>query len=90
MVWRGHYCNIVQVAATQICSVLSPCKIVEVGILIRHYKGDYEHVKDHCKLIDEVLVGDNFPSLCCVQLQSNIPLDYFPNLQSRKLLKVYQ
>ena len=87
--WCSDHTDFFQVVATQLCSIRSPCKLAEVGFSISPV-GGYGQVKDHCKLIDEVLAGDNFPSLCCVQLRPNIPLDYFPNLQSRKLLKVYQ
>ena len=87
MMWYGNYCNIFQIAATQFCSIPAPCKIVEVGFIVEDY-GGFEPVKKHCKLIDEVLTGDNFPSLCCVQLYKDSPSDYFPILQSRGLLEV--
>ena len=87
--WYSDYSDFFQVVAMQLCSIRSPCKLAEVGFSISPL-GGYGRMKDHCKLIDEVLVGDNFPLLCYVQLQPTIPLDYFTNLQSRKLLKVYQ
>ena len=87
--WYSDYSDFSQVVAKQLYPIRSPCKLAEVGFSIGPV-GGYGRVKDHCKLIDEVLAGDNFPSLCCVQLQPTIPLDYFTNLQSRKLLKVYQ
>ena len=51
---------------------------------------DYAESRDYCKMIDEALTSDNFPSLRSVQLHKNIPFDYFPTLQSRKLLSVYE
>ena len=81
--------EIFQIAATQFCSFHTPCKLVEVIFLVYDPDG-YEGSKDHCKVIDEALSSDNFPSLRSVQLYEKIPFDYFPNLQSRKLLAVHQ
>ena len=47
----------------------------------------YEKVDHHCKLIDEVLTGDNLPFLQRVKLPKDIPFDYFPILQSEGLLE---
>ena len=52
--------------------------------------GSYEGGEDHCRLIDEALTSDSFPSLRLVQLYERIPLDYFPILRSRNLLEVYR
>ena len=71
----------------QFCSVHTPCKLVEVIFDVYDSDG-YEELKDHCKAIDEALSSDNFPSLRSVQLHRKIPFDYFPALQSRKLLSV--
>ena len=73
----------------QLCSVHTPCKLVEV-IFDVYDSGGYEESKDHCKAIDEALSSDNFPSLRSVKLNNEIPFDYFPTLQSRNLLSVYR
>ena len=87
MMWYGNYCNIFRIAATQLCSIPAPCKIAEVGFIVQSYEG-FEPVKDHCKLIDELLTGDNFPSLRHVQVYKESPIAYFPILQSRGLLEI--
>ena len=83
--WCGSS-RIFQIAAMQFCSFRTPCKLVEI-ILDFDHDGD-EGTKDHCKAIDEALSSDNFPSLRSVQLDESIPFDYFPILQSRKLLSI--
>ena len=84
--WYGIHPRIFQIAATQICSIHTPCKLVEVILSIACDPDGYEGSKDHCKVIDEALTSDNFPSLCSVQLSELDLFDYFPTLQSRKLL----
>ena len=59
--------------------------VVELHILT---DGGYEGARDHCRVIDEVLTGNNFPSLQRVELYEKIPFDYFPILRSRNLLRV--
>ena len=87
MEWWCGYSGIFQIAATQVCSIHTPCKLEEVILDVSVYDSDgYEGSKDHCKVIDEALSSDNFPSLRSVQLCRKIPSDYFPILQSRKLL----
>ena len=89
--WQGTYFRIFQIAATQIYSIHTPCKLEEVILDVSVHDSDgYEGSKDHCKVIDEALSSDNFPSLHSVQLYKDIPFDYFPTLQSRKLLSVYE
>ena len=89
MEWWCGYSGIFQIAATQICSIHTPCKLEEVILDVSVYDSDgYEGSKDHCKVIDEALSSDNFPSLRSVQLDDEIPFDYFPTLQSRKPLSV--
>ena len=84
--WECAYSRIFQIVATQFCSIRTPCKLVQVILCLYH--DGYEGIKDHCKAIDEALSSDNFPSLRSVQLHGKIPFDYFPALQSRKLLSV--
>ena len=79
--------EIFQIAATQFCSIRTPCKLIE--IILNFYQDEYQGSKDHCKAIDEALTSDNFPSLLSVQLYKKVPFDYFPTLQSRRLLSVY-
>ena len=79
-----------QIVATQLCSIREPCKIEDLIFKDTSYikEKDYEESRDYCKMIDEVLTSDNFPSLRSVRLYEEIPFDYFPTLQSRKLLSV--
>ena len=79
--------EIFQIAATQFYSFRTPCKLVEITLDSYHDRN--EETKGHYKVIDEALSSDNFPSLRSVQLNCKIPFDYFPTLQSRKLLRVY-
>ena len=83
-------CSGFQIAAAQIGLVREHCKTIEEVYLeiYAHYddKG-YEQQKDYCTIIDKALAGDNFPSLRLVILKKEIPLDYFPILQSRNILK---
>lgn len=83
----GTYFRIFQIAATQFSSFYTPCKLVEVVFNI-YYGVNYGGSKGYCQVIDEALSSDNFPSLRSVQLYGKIPFDYFPALQSRKLLSV--
>ena len=82
-----NHITVLYIAATQLSSIDSPCKVEEVKFAIWDEEGGYEQVKDHCKIIDEVLTGDNFPSLRRVQLFRMIPFECFPILQSRGLLE---
>ena len=75
---------ILQIAATQLCSAVSSCGIEEVHLNIK--TTDYEPFKDCCKRIDETLTSDKFLSLRSVRLFKDIPGEYFPTLQSRRLL----
>ena len=75
-----------QIAAAQISSVREPCKTIE-EVKFTIYEPD-EQEEDYCSIIDKALAGDNFPSLRLVILLDDIPLDWFPILQSRNLLKV--
>ena len=61
--------------------------VVELHIIS---DGSYEGGMDHCRLIDEALTSDLFPSLRLVQLYEKVPFEYFPTLQSRNLLEVYR
>ena len=84
------YCSSFQIAAAQINSVREPCKTIE-EVRLRIWKSNdewNEQEKDYCTIIDKALAGDNFPSLRLVKLIRFIPLDWFPILQSRNLLKV--
>ena len=74
----------------QFCSIHTPCKLVEIILDFDDDDDDDddEEIKDHFKAIDEALSSDNFSSLRSVQLNNKIPFDYFPALQSRKLLSV--
>ena len=81
-----HNAPIFHAAATQLSSVLSPCKIAELDLLVDLPDYEPEPAKEYCKLIDEALTSDNFPSLRHVPLFCRIPFDYFPILQSRNLL----
>ena len=83
--WKGNYSNIFHIAGIQLSSILSPCKITEISLIAQ--EEGYEKVDHHCKLIDEVLTGDNFPFPQRVQLLKDIPFDYFPTLQSEGLLE---
>ena len=83
---RYNHFHLFHLVATQLCSISSPCQIIVVRLSPASWERS-EHAKDHCKLIDEVLTGDNFPSLRHVQLYEKIPFDYFPILHSRGLLE---
>ena len=76
-----------EVAATQLSLIHSPCQIAEVHLDISCLN---EEVQDHCTAIDEALATDNFPSLRRVLLHYNTPYDYFPSLQSRGILEVFE
>ena len=79
---------IFQVAATQLGSISSPCKPVEeVMFRAESLKSGRAAQSKDCKLIDEALAGDNFPSLRRVRLYKDIPFDWFPILQSRGILE---
>ena len=88
--WCGHS-SVFQIASTQLCSIREPCKIEDIILVVSLTieAKDYEKSRNYCKRIDEALTSDNFPSLRSVQLFREIPFDYFPTLQSRKLLRVY-
>ena len=86
--WQCSYSRIFQIAATQFCAFRTPCKLVEIILDFDDDDDDDEEIKDHYKAIDEALSSDNFSSLRSVQLNNKIPFDYFPALQSRKLLSV--
>lgn len=83
--WEYSYSRVFHLAAAQLSSISSPCQIIEVTFHPVSMTG-YEKAEDHCKIIDEVLTSDNFPSLRRVLLLEQISFDYFPLLQSRKLL----
>ena len=74
------------IAAKQLCSLTSPCKITEIRFRIPSLEY-LEEAKDHIPTIDKVLTGDNFPSLSRVQLPESISFDNFPILKSRGLLE---
>ena len=89
--WQSDFSDVVfQVAATHLGLLISPCKHVEEVMFIAQGSGTYDdsRVKDYCKSIDEVLTSDNFPSLRRVRLDKYIPTDWFPILQSRRLLEL--
>ena len=79
-----------RILATQLRSIREPCKIVELIFFPLCNPEDYENSREHCRMIDEALISDNFPSLRSVQLTKSIPFDYFPTLQLRNLLYVYR
>ena len=90
--WWCSRSSVFQITATQLCSIREPCKIEEIvfDTSTVFIPESYENSKDHFKAIDEALTSDNFPSLRSVQLDKLIPFDWFPTLQSRKLLSVYR
>ena len=86
LMWDNGYSKVIfQVTASQLGLITSPCKLVEeVIFLVKGHAYD-SRVREHCKLIDEALASDKFPSLRRVRLYEDIPLDCFPILQSRWL-----
>lgn len=89
LTWSG--CNITALfhfAAKQLATVSSPTKITEILFLID--LEDYEPVRETCRVIDEVLTGDNFPLLREVQLHKFVPFDLFPALESNGVLSVFR
>ena len=88
--WSTEYQvgDVLAIAAKQLCSVPSPCNITEVQLCAWSWADvDLEKAKDHLKIIDKVLTGDNFPLLSRVKLPERISFDNFPILRSRGLLE---
>ena len=84
--WCGQF-SLLQISATQLCRIYESCKFGEIILGIYNLAPeDRESSKEHCRMINEILTNDIFPSLRRVQLSQNFPLGYFPTLQSRKLL----
>ena len=80
--------DVLAIAAKQLCSVPSPCKITEVQLGAHSWADvDLEKAKDHLKIIHKVLTGNNFPLLSRVKLPERISFDNFPILKSRGLLE---
>ena len=86
--YGGASSTIISQYARRISSVSSPCKILEIELVV--YTDDYDKIRDDCKHIDEALNRDKFPSLHSFQIFKEIPSTYFPNLEQRGVLKVLQ
>ena len=84
----GQWHVVWAIAAKQLRSVHSPCKITEVQIGVPSLV-DLEKAKDHFMTIDKVLTSDKFPSLSRVKLPKRISFDNFPILKSRGLLESF-
>ena len=84
--WCGRF-SLLQIAATQLFQIYESCNIGVIILGIYNLAPeDPESSKEHCRMINEILTNDIFPSLRRVQLSQNFPLGYFQTLHLRKLL----
>ena len=86
IMWEGFDSGLFHIAAIQLCLTRKPCKLEEIIFQIYGLRVEKDESSEDCRMIEEALTSDNFPSLRSVQLCRKIPSDYFPILQSRKLL----